>query len=111
MAKSADAADLKSAGRKAVGVQVPLRAPENKEIKGSERQPVSVAFSLCSALLVSSRGTVRQVKSLQRRSAYTAKTSSSFCRSIGLERYPSIPAARQRSLSPVIANAVMAITG
>ncbi len=27
MAKSADAADLKSAGRKAVGVQVPLRAP------------------------------------------------------------------------------------
>ena len=28
MAKSADAADLKSAGRKAVGVQVPLRAPE-----------------------------------------------------------------------------------
>ncbi len=31
MAKSADAADLKSAGRKAVGVQVPLRAPENLE--------------------------------------------------------------------------------
>src|SRR5579863_6910357 len=29
MAKSADAADLKSAGRKAVGVQVPLRAPGN----------------------------------------------------------------------------------
>ena len=29
MAKSADAADLKSAGRKAVGVQVPLRAPIN----------------------------------------------------------------------------------
>jgi hypothetical protein len=28
MAKSADAADLKSAGRKAVGVQVPLWAPE-----------------------------------------------------------------------------------
>ena len=28
MAKSADAADLKSAGRKAVGVQVPLRAPD-----------------------------------------------------------------------------------
>jgi hypothetical protein len=27
MAKSADAADLKSAGRKAVGVQVPLWAP------------------------------------------------------------------------------------
>ena len=32
MAKSADAADLKSAGRKAVGVQVPLRAPENKQL-------------------------------------------------------------------------------
>ena len=32
MAKSADAADLKSAGRKAVGVQVPLRAPH--KIKG-----------------------------------------------------------------------------
>jgi hypothetical protein len=27
MAKSADAADLKFAGRKAVGVQIPLRAP------------------------------------------------------------------------------------
>ena len=27
MAKSADAADLKSAARKGVGVQVPLRAP------------------------------------------------------------------------------------
>jgi hypothetical protein len=27
MAKSADAADLKSADRKVVGVQVPLRAP------------------------------------------------------------------------------------
>ena len=27
MAKLADAADLKSAGRKAVGVQIPLRAP------------------------------------------------------------------------------------
>ncbi len=30
MAKSADAADLKSATRKGVGVQVPLRAPDWK---------------------------------------------------------------------------------
>jgi hypothetical protein len=40
MAKLADAADLKSAGRKAVGVQVPLRAPErskpNKGLPGPE---------------------------------------------------------------------------
>jgi hypothetical protein len=32
MAKSADAADLKSADRKVVGVQVPLRAPESKQL-------------------------------------------------------------------------------
>jgi hypothetical protein len=32
MAKSADAADLKSAGRKAVGVQVSLRAPSESII-------------------------------------------------------------------------------
>ena len=31
MAKLADAADLKSAGRKAVGVQVPLRAPTKQK--------------------------------------------------------------------------------
>jgi hypothetical protein len=35
MAKSADAADLKSAGRKAVGVQVPLRAPVREKIRRS----------------------------------------------------------------------------
>jgi hypothetical protein len=36
MAKSADAADLKSAGRKAVGVQVPLWAPlKNKALKAN----------------------------------------------------------------------------
>ncbi len=33
MAKLADAADLKSADRKVVGVQFPLRAPENKRVK------------------------------------------------------------------------------
>jgi hypothetical protein len=33
MAKSADAADLKSAGRKAVGVQVPLWAPTQSIIE------------------------------------------------------------------------------
>jgi hypothetical protein len=32
MAKSADAADLKSAGRKAVGVQVPLWAPSKQRV-------------------------------------------------------------------------------
>jgi hypothetical protein len=32
MAKSADAADLKSAGRKAVGVQVPLWAPSKQKL-------------------------------------------------------------------------------
>ncbi len=38
MAKLADAADLKSADRKVVGVQVPLRAPvqciDNKQLEG-----------------------------------------------------------------------------
>src|ERR1017187_8796295 len=34
MAKLADAADLKSAGRKAGGVQVPLRAPTKQRIYG-----------------------------------------------------------------------------
>jgi hypothetical protein len=39
MAKSADAADLKSAGRKAVGVQVPLRAPDLQASPNRKRSP------------------------------------------------------------------------
>ena len=35
MAKLADAADLKSAGRKAVGVQIPLRAPNEARVNNS----------------------------------------------------------------------------
>ena len=35
MAKSADAADLKSADRKVMGVQVPLRAPNTQKLSGN----------------------------------------------------------------------------
>jgi hypothetical protein len=36
MAKSADAADLKSADRKVMGVQVPLRAPKNQDFRKTD---------------------------------------------------------------------------
>jgi hypothetical protein len=44
MAKSADAADLKSAGRKAVGVQVPLWAPFDSTIITSFRRSFPAFF-------------------------------------------------------------------
>jgi hypothetical protein len=51
MAKSADAADLKSAGRKAVGVQVPLWAPLNSfrfnRLHKSLRDPFGSTFFEC----------------------------------------------------------------
>ena len=50
MAKSADAADLKSAGRKAVGVQVPLRAPNKNE--SDTRQLTVVDSGLAASLTV-----------------------------------------------------------
>src|SRR5882757_935367 len=43
MAKSADAADLKSAGRKAVGVQVPLWAPKIKQSKSITCKDMSLS--------------------------------------------------------------------
>ena len=44
MAKSADAADLKSAGRKAVGVQVPLRAPGIQQVTTASSDWPWIAF-------------------------------------------------------------------
>jgi hypothetical protein len=44
MAKSADAADLKSAGRKAVGVQVPLWAPQKIIGLAGKQVTFTVAF-------------------------------------------------------------------
>ena len=41
MAKSADAADLKSADRKVVGVQVPLRAPMESELIPQKSQALA----------------------------------------------------------------------
>jgi hypothetical protein len=91
------------------------RAPFTKTLRSVARkarsESIRCIISWCSPQRLRRRGHVRHVKSLRRRSAYVAKTSSSFRRSSGLERYPSIPAARQRSRSPVIANAVMAMTG
>jgi hypothetical protein len=44
MAKLADAADLKSADRKVVGVQVPLRAPRIQKIKKKMAASLRVAI-------------------------------------------------------------------
>ena len=52
MAKLADAADLKSAGRKAVGVQVPLRAPRKQKTYVKQGLPIRVAIFCLVAVLV-----------------------------------------------------------
>ena len=63
MAKLADAADLKSAGRKAVGVQVPLRAPIKSKSCGhpNEKQGCRQASAATILVILPTAGSQRAV--------------------------------------------------